>query len=170
MLTVNRKNSILEDTGGDFRNVYTGGRRNEEELTAEQYGEAKAYAVLLGMPEDRIAYGSYELTCYGPMLDILLIGTDVLPGNKRSKDPNNNVSLKGTIAHEIIGHREAWLKGLTQPIHVLEEAQASIRAARFAPNLDRSDRIDLIRDAIYRLHKRGISLRMVKDKLNINER
>ena len=65
-----------------------------------------------------------------------------LPAEKRSKDPNDNISLKGAIAHEIVGHRDAALKNMTNADDLLEEVQASIRAARFAPDLDFQERMD----------------------------
>jgi len=154
-----------------FSMADTDGRRNEEPLTDEQLNQAKEYAVSLGMPFERIRYSDNSLTGYlGGRLDSLIIGTDVVPLGSRSKNPNNNVSLKGVIAHELVGHREASLKGRTQPFFAKEEAQASIRAARFAPKLSMGERIDLIRDAIKRLNDVGMSLRLVKDELFIKER
>jgi hypothetical protein len=149
----------------------TGGRRNEKPLTDEQFNQAKEYAVSLGMPPDRIRYSNNSLTGYlGGHVDSLVIGTDVVPLNQRSANPNDNITVKGTVAHELVGHREASLNGFTKPTFALEEAQASIRAARFAPDLDISERIDLIRDAIKRLNNAGLSLRSVKDELFIKER
>jgi len=52
----------------------------------------------------------------------------------------------------------------------LNEAQASIRAARFAKGLSNGERLDLVRDAVTRLKKAGISLKSVKNQLFINER
>jgi len=149
----------------------TDGRRNEKQLTGEQYDEARSYAVSLGMPVESIEYSNDSLTCYaGGSIDLLVIGTDVLPLADRSKRPNDNISLKGVIAHEVIGHREANLQGRSQLTRELEEAQASIRAARFAPGLNRAERMILIRDAIDRLKNKGLSLRSVKNKLFIRER
>ena len=70
----------------------------------------------------------------------LFIGTDVYP-SKSPVSENGKVSFKATIAHEIVGQREAYLKGWTQPEGnclpgtIMEEIQASIRAARFTPDL-----------------------------------
>jgi len=156
---------------GSYKMADTGGRRNEKPLTSEQYREAKEYAISLGMPAERIEYSKVSLTGYMPgVIDTLVVGTDVLPLTERSKLPNDNISLKGVIAHEVVGHREANVKGLSQAKYVLEEAQASIRAARFAPGLDRTEKTTLIRDAIARLKNKGLSLRSVKDKLFIRER
>jgi len=149
----------------------TGGRRNEKPLTKEQYNKVVAYAGSLNMPAEKVIYSETSLTGYWPGLyDTLIIGTDVLPLDERSKHPNDNISMRGVIAHEVVGHREANLKGLTQTESALEEAQASIRAARFASGLDRAERMILIRDAIYRLKSKGLSLRSVKDKLFIQKR
>ena len=151
----------------------TGGRRNEKPLTEEQYNEAKIYAISLGMPGERIRYDEFANTYYiGGDFDCLTIGTDVLPLGERSENPNDNISLKGTIAHEVVGHREAGLKnrdfgGARKP---LDEAQASIRAARFAPGLNDRERLDLLKDGIMRLKSAGIALRPVKDQLFIKER
>ena len=52
----------------------------------------------------------------------------------------------------------------------LDEAQASIRAVRFAPGLTNSERTILLRDGIQRLINENILLRDVKHLLDINER
>lgn len=52
---------------------------------------------------------------------------------------------------------------------MLEEAQASIRAARFAPGLTMLERLTLIRDGVERLHKAGIRVSDVRDLLWIQE-
>jgi hypothetical protein len=148
----------------------TGGRRNEKPLTEEQKREIKGYAVSLGVPEYKIHFLEYDITGYGPELDVLKIGTDVLPVGERVKSANSNVSLKGTVAHEVVGHREANLGGFAQENILLEEVQASIRAARFAPDLNRQERMDLLRDAVQRLRDNNMSLRLIKDKLHIKER
>lgn len=148
----------------------TGGLRNEEPLTEEQKKRVINYAVSLGIPEDSIGCSDYFETSYGPGSDILIIGTDVYPLKKRGKNPNSNVSWRGAIAHELIGHREAHLNGSTQSDKLLENVQASIRAARFTPGLEEFERCELLRDAIGRLHKRGAILRSIKHKLNIGRR
>jgi hypothetical protein len=155
---------------GEFRKANTGGRRNEKPLTEEQKKQAKDYAVSLGMPEDGIYFLEHTRTSYGPETDVLIIGTDVLPLEKRVKVPNSNISWKGALAHELTGHREAELKGLTQPEELLEEVQASIRAARFAEGLSDGERRDLVKDAVDRLRKAGETLRRVKNGLNIDRR
>ena len=147
--------------------VATGGRRNEHELTENEIAEVKAYAVSLGMPEDRIYYVNYDFTGYGAAFDLLRIGTDVYPCEKRQKEANSNVSMHGAIAHEIIGHRAAALAGKTHTNDVLEEAQASIRAAKFTPGLTSSERITLYRDALTRLRNNNYKLKDVKNGLYI---
>ena len=51
----------------------------------------------------------------------------------------------------------------------LDEAQASIRAARFAPELDPIERYTLLRDAIARLKRQNLNIRKVCHLLFINE-
>lgn len=147
--------------------VNTGGRRNEVPLTEKQFAEVKQYAISLGMPEERIYYVDYDCTGYGDSFDLLRIGTDVFPSNQRQKSANCNISMHGAIAHELIGHRKAALAGKTHPDEILEEAQASIRAAKFTPDLSDSERITLFRDAITRLKNNGIKLKDVKNDLYV---
>ncbi|MBQ5562680.1 MAG: hypothetical protein IIT39_04780 [Clostridia bacterium] len=59
---------------------------------------------------------------------------------------------------------------MTQKEELLDEIQASIRAARFAPGLSNVERIMLLRDAGERARHKGIRLKDVKHKLFINER
>jgi len=153
--------------------ISTGGIRNEESLSDVQLQDAINFAICLGMPVDRIKYSDNYYTGYGAEYDILLIGTDLYPGNgviSGMQKWNSLVSWKGSIGHELIGHREAALKGWSQQVLIYEEAQASIRAARFTPELTYIERIILIRDAVARLRLRGINLRSVRSKLNIAER
>ncbi|ASR49360.1 hypothetical protein B4V02_22955 [Paenibacillus kribbensis] len=51
----------------------------------------------------------------------------------------------------------------------LDEAQASIRAARFAPDLASIERMTLLRDAITRLKSADLRIRDVKGVLYIEE-
>lgn len=160
---------IIKTESDKMLKVNTGGRRNEVPLTEKQYAEVKQYAVSLGMPEDRIYYVDYDCTGYGSSFDLLRIGTDVFPSSQHQKNANSNISMHGAIAHELIGHRKAALVGKTHPNEILEEAQASIRAAKFTPNLSDSERITLYRDAIARLKNNGIKLKAVKNDLYIFE-
>jgi hypothetical protein len=154
----------------DFRQVSTGGLRNEKPLTGEQKGQVKTYAISLGMPEYKIYFTNDSLTRYGLDLDFLIVGTDVLPLDGRVRNPNTNLSWKCAIAHEVVGHRDANLKNWTLPDELLDDVQASIRAARFTPDLSDTERCDLIKDAIYRLHKRSKLLRPIKHLLHIDRR
>ena len=156
----------------DFK-VDTGGLRNEETLTQQQIDDAINYAVKLNMPRNKIQYEENQNLAYWESFDFLIIGTDLYPLKNPQQDTrsaNSRISWKGGIAHEIIGHREAKLKGWTQNNDIFEEVQASIRAARFAPDLSDAERITLIRDAIYRLNKNGYSTSEVRELLNIKER
>jgi len=159
------------DELNDFK-VNTGGLRNEKPLTQKQINEAIEYAVKLGMPRYKITYGDNYLTSHSPISDILLLGTDLYPAENiaiGTKNANARVSWKSTIGHEIVGHREAALKGWTQINPILEETQASIRAARFTPDLNETERITLLRDAVTRLPD-GVEMKDIKNILNISER
>ena len=151
--------------------VNTGGKRNETPLTEEQIKENFDYAVELGMDSERIRYGESYVTAYGSNFDMLLIGTDVYP-SENGKNANERLSNKAAIAHEIVGHREAVMNGSNLKLtdETLDEAQASIRAARFAPGLTPEDRELLLRDAIERLKKEGRRIRDVKHLLDIERR
>ena len=116
-------------------------------------------------------------TAYGDMFGerILNIGSDVVPGNVGvgTLTANSRVSMNGTLAHELVGHMEAGMAGRTQDLLHLEEAQASIRAARFGPDLTSTERFTLLRDGISRLKNAPggpISIRDVKDSLYIWQR
>lgn len=145
--------------------------RNEVPLTDAQKAEALSYARALGVPDEAIVFSDNMNTSYKMVfgVDRLYIGTDVLPAAKQANLPaNSRITMKGAIGHEVTGHRTAELAGRTHAIDVLEEAQASVRAARFAPDLTSTERITLIRDAIERLHKYGIKVKEVKEQLWID--
>ena len=167
-MEMSKENLVFGAESSIFSMVDSGGRRNEDPLTRRQKREARDYALSLGVPREAIQFDPKAPTNYS--FGALTIGRDVAPLKRRSKKPNSNISIRGGIAHEIVGHREAELKGRTQPTYAEEEAQASIRAARFAPGLSRGERMDLIRDGLNRLHNAGISLRDVKAELFLNER
>ncbi len=165
--------------GERYKMLDIGGLRNEVALTAEQSAEAVNYAKKLGMPEKiagmdfpSIKVSESMNTSWGPMFnkELLYIGPDVLPSLKTGLPANSRISMKGALAHEIVGHREAALAGRTNPNLILEEAQASIRAARFGPELSLTERVTLLRDAVTRLRREGIKVKDVKDQLFINER
>ena len=94
-----------------------------------------------------------------------------MPGNagRGTRTANSRITWRGALAHDLIGHRDAALAAKTQTVNALEEAQASIRAARFAPELTHTERYPLLRDAITRLHEAAIQVRQVKDQLYIHQ-
>ena len=160
--------------------VDTGGLRGELPLTNSQKEQILQYIKLLseGAPKNvgiiRWVDDRQLNTGYSPGLDLLQIGSDVMPANlprgQGTLTANTRITWKGSIAHELVGHREAALAGKTQSQLPLEEAQASIRAARFAPSLTSTERYTLLRDAIARLDKAGIKIRQVKHLLQIDNR
>ena len=167
-----KSKKLLENSGnGAIMKVNTGGRRNEEPLTEEQIKETIDYAVELGMDKERIRYGDGYFTAYGSNFDTLLIGTDAYP-SANGKTANERLSNKAAIAHELVGHREAVKRGSNLKLtdELLDEVQASIRAARFAPGLSTQEREMLLRDAIERLRKDGRRIRDVKHLLDIEGR
>jgi len=181
--------SILK-SNNYLRKVDTDGLRNEKPLTETQINAIKDYAVKLGMPREQIRYSDNTNTIYVDDWDLLIIGTDVLPLPERTDNPNSNISWRGAISHEVIGHREAYktcrailtkedkLNKMAGTIdlkiyrykEILDEVQASIRAAKFDSNLDESEQQDLLDDALFRLKNNGINFEDIKEKLAINER
>ena len=161
VFTSEKKHNIIS-------NVNTGGHRNEKPLTEKQKAECTEYAVSLGMPEERIRFVDAEYTSYGSVFDILVIGSDVYP-NENGSDPNDLLSYKAAIAHEIIGHRQAAKLGidLHEQNEIFDEAQASIRASRYAPNLTQSERVMLLRDAVSRLHHNGYTVKEARKVITI---
>jgi hypothetical protein len=161
----------VEDRSSRHRSVATGGLRNEVPLTEAEIEEAVTYAMSLGMPKKAIRYSENMNTAYSHLFgrEILYIGTDVLPASEKGLPANSRISMRGAIAHEIVGHRAADQKGKSQSSDVREEAQASIRAARFAPDLTQTEKCLLLRDAVARLKRVGINIRDVKGKLWINQ-
>ncbi|WP_238655355.1 hypothetical protein [Paenibacillus piscarius] len=167
---------------GEVRQISSGGLRNELELTNTQKSELVDYAKSLGLPEENIVFRDGWNT--GMMYDRLYINTDVLPAKSPglgTLSANSRVSGKATIAHEIVGHYEAFANGKAFNLYdvdpvtyvrnfALDEAQASIRAARFAPDLTSTERMTLLRDAITRLNNAGLRIRDVKDELFIQSR
>ena len=163
--------SLAKSGNGATMKVQTGGRRNETPLTKSQVKENIDYAVSLGMKREQVRYGDHYNTSYGSAFDMLYLGTDLYPA-KNGKTANERISNRGALAHEIVGHRETFLKGtsLFEEDELLDEVQASIRAARFAPGLTTKDRNLLLRDAIERLKKDGKKIRDVRHRLDIERR
>jgi RHS repeat-associated protein len=167
-----RSDLLLDFTDGSFRQVSTG-LRNDVPLTPDQADDAVAWAKYLGMPEDGIRVSESMNTgwrlLYGQE-DLLYIGTDAYPRWKPVPGvANSRMSMRAGIAHEIEGHRAAALAGKTHPDDLLEEVQASIRAARFSPGLTSTERYTLLRDALERLRNNCKKIRDVKEELWINE-
>jgi len=177
----------LSDTDNNIRNIVdTHGFRSDLPLTPEQIEELKAYAKKLGFPEDKIYIADMVTSSNTGMLydEILLINNGVLPTNLPTRNPNSLISGQGTIAHEVIGHYETAIKGTSFNQYdiinnelvrnsynaALDEAQASIRAARFAPDLTYGERAMLIRDGLQRLKQEGLKINDVRDVLDILER
>lgn len=151
--------------------IDTNGVRNDEPLTEEQIEKCYSFAESLGFPRNRMSYSENYWTGHSPDSDILLIGTDVFP-SKTNMTAHGQLDYQCAIAHEVIGHRGVSLHGGSEweKDDVRDEAQASIRAARFTPGLTRKQREMLIRDAIERLHSKGYRLRDYKDKMDIHHR
>ena len=160
--------------------VDTGGLRGELPLTnfqkqqIEQYIKSISLNNLKNLEIIRWVDDRQLNTAYSPGFDMLQIGSDVMPANQVNRQgtvtANTRITWKGSIAHELVGHREATLANRTQSQEPLEEAQASIRAARFTPLLTSTERYTLLRDAIARLYKANIKIRQIKHLLHINNR
>ncbi len=164
------KNSYHIQSDNGIMKVETGGHRNEVPLTEEQVNRCIEYAVELGMPREQIAYRDTYWTGYNPAFDILLLGTDAFP-NPLSETANGRLSYRASIAHEIVGHRESTFRGTARAKDdPLDEAQASLRASRFAPGLTDEDRELLIQDARDRLAKINKQLEDVISELDVFER
>ena len=152
--------------------VSTGGFRNELPLTLAQKQEALDYAISLGMPKESIVFVENSNTGYKLFFgdtERLQLGTDVLPSISKTTTANSRVTMRGAIAHEVVGHRAAELANMTQSNAVLEEAQASIRAARFAKGLTEIERTILLRDGVERLRNAGYKVADIKHELWIYE-
>ena len=118
------------------------------------------------------SYSDYENTSFIGFSDgacLIIIGTDAYP-SASPKNANEALPMKASIAHEIVGHYESWLRGTVQQDRVLDEVQASIRAARFAEALTEEERDALMQDAFFRLKKAGLSFEEIQHQLDIEER
>ena len=168
------KIEYIEAKGNVFSaSVSTGGHRNESPLMEAQIVEAQKAARRQGF-DGEVFYSDYSSTAFhgsaeGHGFCFLVVGTDAYP-SLDGKSANERVSVDGCMAHEVVGHYEAWLKGTTQSDPVLEEAQASIRASKFGVGLSTEERVVLFEDAMDRLDRVGISFEQIKDKLDIWER
>lgn len=156
-----------------MKKIYTNGKRNESKLSFEQRNACLEYIEILNFHHD-ISFSEYSNTAFiasreGDKYCRLIIGTDVYP-KKNGICPNEQISYKGAIAHEIIGHYEAWLGNFECKNPFIDEAQASIRAARFAPDLTYSERLILIKDGLTRLKTGHIKLAEARKFMNIEMR
>ncbi|MCK6685903.1 MAG: hypothetical protein L6R30_26205, partial [Thermoanaerobaculia bacterium] len=154
---------------GAQMNLSAGNPRNNVPLTETQMAEVRAYTQEVRITDDAMQFYSGD-TAYVPNWDTLLVGPDVFPGPAGAGPAgtlgaNARIGMRGALSHEIVGHRAAAQAGRTNASSVLEEAQASIRAARFGPGLTASERFVLLRDAVARLAKEGIKVKDVKDQL-----
>ena len=159
------------DQSHTFRQV-SGGHRREPSET--EFEDAVNYAESIGRERYR-PFGIEEPTISANndlptgMIDGLRsinLGSDLAPASDVSglasiDIANAQVSVRGAVAHEMVGHWEAFLAGLNReqdfvnPTHgrLIEEAQASFRAALNAPNLTNGERITLTRDALSRMQR-----------------
>jgi hypothetical protein len=156
--------------------------RNTKPLTSEQIAEVRAYALELNIPPQSLFFSDCGNTAYASFFgdEVIRIGFDVapLPNPPFSGiTANSRITIKGSLAHEWIGHGGAKRANrhfnIGEPLQIdplanaLEESQASIRAARFAPSLSFLERYILLRDGIARLRKQGLRIRQVRHRLFI---
>ena len=158
--------------------------RNTQPLTEQQISEVRAYGTTLSIPSHVLCFSENMNTSYGNIFgrEIVYIGCDIAPLSNppiSGISANSRISIRASLAHEWIGHRDVEVAGrsfdrgtLSDPSFVniaLDEAQASIRAARFAPLLTSIERYTLIRDSIARLKNQGLSIRQVRQLLFISQ-
>ena len=160
--------------------------RNTEPLTEAQRAEVNNYAEELGIPEDTLMFTDNGDTGYAMFFGVekVQVGPDIVPHSQPQQSgitANSRISIRGSLAHEWVGHGgarraernfktgEAGSLETDYYMNALEEAQASIRAARFAPGLTMQERYVLLRDGIARLRKQGIKIKDVRHLLYIEE-
>lgn len=158
----------------NMSNVFTGGKRNEKPLSEDEINRAKEAAKKQGY-DGEMMYSDNSNTSFhgsteGDPFHYLVIGTDAYTSPHNGGTANENISLNGCMAHEVVGHYETWKKGTANPVEVLDEVQASIRASKFGVDLSKEERDLLWRDGMDRLNAAGITFDDVKDSLDIWER
>lgn len=165
------KNGIMKVR--NMSNIYTQGKRNEAPLSEEQKLRAREAAIRQGYDGEIIfsdnSFTSFHGSVEGDPFHFLVIGTDAYPASENGGTANEMISVDGCMAHEIVGHYGAWKKGTAQGEVVLEEAQASIRAAKFGIDLTVEEREILWQDALDRLTQSGLNFDEIKDSLDIWE-
>ena len=119
-------------------------KRNDTLLTRQEFEQARDYAIKLGMPFGHIFRRESMNTSWGVVFgqEMLNIAPDVLPCKRiegRTLPVNSYLSWRAAIAHEVVGHRAAYMAGRTQENDILEEVQASLRAAKLAEGLTKAD-------------------------------
>ncbi len=130
------------------------GPRNTTPLTNSQIAEAKALARELGF-DGQIVYRPLSRGYNTSYVDggLLIISDDVLPAlAKTATRAQHRMSMRATLGHEILGHHQAFLNGSSfRAGSLLDEVQASVRAARHTSGLSSGERFGLLRDAAERV-------------------
>lgn len=182
-----------QDVAVEARRLLGDGTRSRQPLSDEELRAAIAYAEELGMSRKLIDTSHpHDETSWGQVFghEKLYICEDLKPSPAigHSLSANQRVSARGAIAHEIVGHRESTLAGrapvsqsyeewsMLPPdqklrLRTLDEVEASLRAAKFAPGLSKRERKILFQDAEERLAKLGLTVDDVPDlNLYLHER
>lgn len=159
----------LPPQGQSARAAFDGRRgvRNSRALTSAEYDDILRYMDELGVQEGRdvvlgetlrtgLGPGDVSATAYSDEWGRVFVFPDVYPGPTAGGPGPTSViprmSMRATMAHEVVGHlqtterRTAHLGG-----SLLDEVQASVRAAHRAPGLTQVERIQLLRDAAERV-------------------
>lgn len=141
-----------------------GANRNTELLTSVQQQDVLDYAKVLGTDADNIRFYSYDAPSnYSDLLDTVFVGPDIYPGAGVTSSVVDRLSMRATLAHEVVGHRYSTLAGRDfAPGSYLDEFQASYRAAKLAPDLTSTERYQLLKDSVRRLHSENITVKQFK--------
>jgi hypothetical protein len=139
-------------------------RRNYEPLSDLQKQRVVDYAAKLGVPEDKVVFWNGP-TAYSPTFESVWVGPNVYPGAASEVRLGgtgviDRLSMETTMAHEVVGHRESFLAGRDfADGSLLDEAQASYRAAALTPDLSSTERYQLLRDVVRRVNAEGLKVR-----------
>lgn len=101
---------------------------------------------------------SFHGSTEGNEFHYLVIGTDAFPSKENGGTANEMITLNGCMAHEVVGHYETWKKGTVKAEIALDEAQASIRAAKFGVGLSDKEQRMLMLDAYDRAKEAGVKV------------